>query len=188
MAYVFTCVVLVLYHYKPKTKQESAARKNLQSSPQKKIYQTKSIGKVILIFFFYECEIIYWYVVPSTSQGQKWTINSKYYCEVLKTLFTYIAEKRLELKKKFLLHPDNACPHTSSKMLVFLTKHRIEDMEHPPYRPPLTLCNFWLFPCLKSVLRESIFDTNEAVVAANSRFNSIDWSKFAKTWVKWRDR
>ncbi len=57
-------------------------------------------------------------------------------------------------------------------------------MEQPPNSPDLTLCDFWLFPCLKSTLRQSRFDINEAVVAAaNSRFNSINSNEFAKTWV-----
>ncbi len=66
-----------------------------------KIHQAKSVGKMMLIIFFLdECGTIYRCVVPYTSQGQKWTI----YCEVLKSLFTHIVKKRLELKKKFALH------------------------------------------------------------------------------------
>ncbi len=81
--------------------------------------------------FFNECGIIYWHGVSSSNQGQKWTINSEYYCEVLKTLFTHIAKKRLELKKKFILHHDNTWPYTSSKMIAFLAKQEIEVKGRP---------------------------------------------------------
>ncbi len=116
--------------------------------------------------------------------------DSERYCEVLKTLFIHFSKKKKKKKKKeFIVHHDNMHPHTSSKTTAFLTKHRIKVTEHPPYRPDLAPCNFWFFPWLMSVLQGSRFDTNEAVVAAaNSHFNSIDSSKFAKTWVMWRQR
>ncbi len=85
-------------------------------------------------------------MVPSAGQGPKRTVNSEYFCEVLKTLFKHIAKKkRLELKKKFILHHNNTRPHTSSRMIVYLTKHSIKVMDHPPYNPDLALCDFWLF-------------------------------------------
>ncbi len=94
-------------------------------------------------------------------------------------------KKRLELKKKFILHYKNMHLHTSSKTIVFLTKHPIEVMEHP-----LTaLTSSCKIPPLKSVLWGSRFDPNEAVVAvANSHFNYIDSTELAKIRVKWRQK
>ncbi len=46
-------------------------------------------------------------------------------------------KKRPKFKKKFILHHDNMCPHTSSKTTVFLTKHGIEVKGHHPYSPNL---------------------------------------------------
>ncbi len=135
----------------------------------------------MLIIFCGKCGIIYRHVIPSTSHGQKQSVDYEYYCEVLRTLFAHIIKKRLELWKKFILHHDDACQHTSSKMIVFLTKHRIEVMECPPCSTDLTLCNFWLYPCLKFALWGLRFDTNEGVVAVYS-------SEFAEMWVKWRER
>ncbi len=79
-------------------KRNSAAWRAMWLPSQKKICQAKSTGKVLLIFFFFffffdKQGIIYQHVVPSASHGQRSTINSKYYCEVLKTLFTHIIKK-----------------------------------------------------------------------------------------------
>ncbi len=100
-------------------------------------------------------------------------------------MFAHITNKRLELKKKFILNHDTPCSHTSTKTMVFLIKLGIKVMEHLHYGPDLTQCNFWHFLCLKFILYGLRFNTNEAVaVEANSHFNSIDSNEFAKAWVK----
>ncbi|KAG5319638.1 GVQW3 protein, partial [Pseudoatta argentina] len=36
-------------------------------------------------------------------------------------------------------------------------------LDHPPYSPDLTLCDFYLFPKMKSALKETRFESIEAV-------------------------
>ncbi len=77
-------------------------------------------------------------MAPATSQGQKQTINYKYYCEVLK-IFSHLLLERLNLNKKFILYYNNTCLHTSSKIIAFLTKHRNKFTGHLSYS--LDLCS-----------------------------------------------
>jgi hypothetical protein len=39
----------------------------------------------------------------------------------------------------------------------FLTKKLVTEMEHPPFSPDLTPNDFWLFPEVKSALKEQRF-------------------------------
>ncbi len=179
---VITCDETWAYHLGPQTKQESATWWTPHSPLRKKMPQAKSAGKALLFIFSGKRGIIYRHIVP-----YKQTVNSDYYCGVLTMLFAHIAKKRPKLKKNFILHYDNTRPHTSRKMAEFLEKHKVEVMEHPPYRPDLTPCDFWLFLLLKAALWGTRFSTDEqVVVVAHTAFNTIDASEFAKMWVKWR--
>ncbi len=68
--------------------------------------------------------------------------------------------------------------------IVFFTKHEIEVMEHSPCSLDLPLCDFWLYPCLKSSHQGLRFDTYEAVLAKTiSHFNAIEnLSKCERSW------
>ncbi len=80
------------------------------------------------------------------------TVNSEYYCGVLKTLRTHIARKRPDMKWFRHLHY-NTCPHTSQFTNAFLEKFNILCISHPAYNPDLAPCDFWLFTELKKTLR-----------------------------------
>ena len=56
----------------------------------------------------------------------------------------------------FLLH-DNAPTHLSVLVKDFLAKNKVTTMEHPPYSPDLATANVYLFPQLKSGLKERRF-------------------------------
>ena len=46
-----------------------------------------------------------------------------------------------------LLH-DNASSHKCEVVKSFLASEKVNDLNHPPYSPDLSLCNFFLFPRL----------------------------------------
>ena len=51
--------------------------------------------------------------------------------------------------------------------MQFFTKFNITCVPHPPYRPGLAPCDFFLFPSLKAKLRGIRFETSEAVLKKN---------------------
>jgi len=86
--------------------------------------------------------------VPS---GQ--TVNQQYYIEVLKKLHERVTRKQPELwRNGWILHHDNA-PYVKQ----FLANKNITVLKHPPYSPDLAPCNLYLFPKIKSVLKETHF-------------------------------
>ena len=52
------------------------------------------------------------------------------------------------------LHHNNELAHASHLVQRFLAKHQITKVTQPPYRLDLVSCNFWLFPKLKSALKD----------------------------------
>jgi len=83
--------------------------------------------------------------VDCVSEGQ--TINQVYYKEVLTTLRERVRRRRPEMWKNgsWVIHKDNAQAHNVLSVKTFLTKHKITVLEHPPYSPDLTPCEFFYF-------------------------------------------
>jgi histone-lysine N-methyltransferase SETMAR len=82
------------------------------------------------------------------------TVNSDFYCDVLRHLNEHIWQKRLELwlKHNWLLHHDVPA-HTFLKTLEFVTNSNMVIIPHPPYSPYLAPCDGALSPKLKMKLK-----------------------------------
>ncbi|GBM35560.1 Histone-lysine N-methyltransferase SETMAR [Araneus ventricosus] len=61
-----------------------------------------------------------------------------------------------------LLH-DNARPHTANAVKTTLQQFRWETLEHPPYSPDLSPCDFHVFGALKQAIRGHRFTTDDEV-------------------------
>jgi hypothetical protein len=57
-------------------------------------------------------------------------------------------------------------------MQAFLAKHHIIQVCKPPYSPDFALCDFWLFPKLKSPLKRRRF-VNATVTQYRSSVNGV---------------
>jgi histone-lysine N-methyltransferase SETMAR len=159
----------VLY-YTPETKQQSKQWVKKGSNPPVKAKVVGSAKKVMLVVFFDFKGIIYSHYVP---QGK--TINSEYHIEVMSTFLKCLKKKRPEkLQLGWLLHQDNARPHTSKLTSEFMEAKGIKTLFHAPYSPDLAPCDFWLFPQLKRALAGQKFDTdNEIRIAVQGVFNDL---------------
>ena len=102
----------------------------------------------------------------------------------------HISRKRSDLKASWILHQDNARPHTSSLTREFMSKNGVETIPHPPYSADLAPCDFWMFPTLKKELRGRRFvSKTEIQNAIQNFFNSIPEEEFRKTMLdKWQER
>ncbi len=157
-----------IYHYDPATKQESSCYRGKNQPSKKKVRQAKSVGKVMLIAFFDHKGMIYQHYVPHTDP--RTTINKEYYIKVIKQLREHLRKKRPEIAKNFILHQDNATPHTAALTRAFFTKFKIEVLGHPPYSPDMAPCDFWLFPRLKAFLRGHHFQNDQEARNACASF------------------
>ncbi len=88
-------------------------------------------------------------------------IDSARYIQTLSKLKENLCQKRPELWKdrKFLLHQDNASPHTSFETMRKINKWGLQLLPHPPNSPDMAPCDFGFFPKLKAALRGCRFAT-----------------------------
>ena len=64
-----------------------------------------------------------------------------------------------------LLH-DNAPAHKSATVQEYLKESGLDVLDHPPYSPDLSPCDFWLFPRLKEILAGHRFESRCGIGSA----------------------
>jgi histone-lysine N-methyltransferase SETMAR len=86
------------------------------------------------------------------------SINGTYYADELRRLRQEIARKRRRKLTQgvWLLH-DNWPAHTSQVAMAAATHFGFEILPHPPFSPDLAPSDFYLFPKLKTKLRDRRF-------------------------------
>jgi hypothetical protein len=57
-------------------------------------------------------------------------------------------------KRADQLHHDNVPAHSTAIMQVFMAKNNITQVCQPTYSHDLAICDFWLFPKHKSMLKK----------------------------------
>jgi len=115
--------------------------------------------KVMLIVFLWKV-IGHYEFIPRSE-----TVNKRFYLNVLNRLREAVRKKRPEActNTTWLLHHDNARAHASLLIREFLTKHETTVVPQPPYSSDLAPADFFLFPKLKSSLKDRRFQTVEEV-------------------------
>ena len=64
-----------------------------------------------------------------------------------------------------LLH-DNASSHKCEVVKSFLASEKVKVLNHPPYSPDLSPCDFFLFPRLKKMLSGNKYTSRSSLVSA----------------------
>ncbi|GFV43290.1 histone-lysine N-methyltransferase SETMAR [Trichonephila clavipes] len=84
------------------------------------------------------------------------TLNSDIYCQQLDRLKPVIDQKWPELakRKSFVIHQDNARPHTSVVTRQNLCELGWEVLKYPPYSPDLAPSDYHLFLTLQNLLSD----------------------------------
>ena len=138
----------------------------LCSPKPKKARQSKSTLKLLMIPFFDSTGMIYMHWFPTGH-----TVSKEYSVEDLREFSKRFHRKRTALFKsgQWLCHQDNAPVHNSILVTDCLTKMGIKTVPHPPYRPDLAPCDFWLFPKLKENLRGCCYETIEEIKEAEMK-------------------
>ena len=79
------------------------------------------------------------------------------------------------------LHHDDDPAHRALNIHQFLAERNIATLEHPLYSPNVALCDFFLFPNIKSVLKETHFsDIDSIKIAATTKLKKIPDNAFQK--------
>jgi hypothetical protein len=79
--------------------------------------------------------------------------------------------------------------YTALSVRKFLAKYSIPVVPHPPYSPNLALCDFFLFPRLKSTLKGNRFqDVAEIQLNTTRQLQAILLKAYQTCIEKWKDR
>ena len=113
------------------------------------------------------------------------------------TMLRFLSEfsKRFRRKRPALFksgqwhfHQDNAPVHNSILVTDYLSKMGIKSVPHPPYRPDLSPCNFWLFPKLIGCCYETIEEMKEAVTKVIDMFIQEDFHGAFQKLLEWHNK
>ncbi|XP_057658478.1 histone-lysine N-methyltransferase SETMAR-like [Diorhabda carinulata] len=161
LSHIVTCDETWVHHYTPESKQASMEwRKKGETGPVK-AKSRLSAGKVLATVFFDQCGLLHLDFLH-----ERRTINAAYYCKILTEVRLAYRRKRrhLPMRKVILLH-DNARPHTEALTVQKLEQLGWETLEHPPYSPDLSPCDFHVFGPLKEALGGQKFHSDNEVEA-----------------------
>ena len=87
-----------------------------------------------------------------------------------------------------LLH-DNAPAHKSAMVQEYLKESGLDVLDHPPYSPDLSPCNFWLFPRLNEMLAGHRFESRCGIGSAVYQcLQHIPEEDYQVAFRKWVDR
>lgn len=150
------------HHYEPSSKRDSMQWKHPSSPRHQKFKTQSSAGKIMLTCFFdHRGPLLLEFKDPHVN------INAVRYSETLTRLRTAIKNKRPGMLTEgvILLH-DNARPHTANIITSQIARMRWEVLEHPPYSPDLSPCDFHVFGPLKKALKGQRFQSDAEVQQA----------------------
>ena len=172
--------------FEPESKQQSSVWKHPTSPSPEKAQLSKSAGKVMAIIF---CDIrgfVLCHMFPN-----KTTVNGEYYSHLIQTQLQHaVREKRPDLYRSgYILHQDNAPVHMSRRVQDTILSLGIETPPHPPYSPGLAICDFWLFPVMKDMLREQKHESREEFgVSITKVLRGMSRDGLEHVFCTWTDR
>lgn len=118
-----------------------------------------SAGKVLATVFF-DCKGI----LLIDFLHERRTINAAYYCDLLTQVrLAYRSKRRGQPIREVILLHDNARPHTAEVTRRKLEEMKWKPLDHPPYSPDLSPCDFHLFGPLKEALGGKRFEDDAGV-------------------------
>ncbi|UYV82917.1 hypothetical protein LAZ67_22001379 [Cordylochernes scorpioides] len=175
-----------VYQYDPEIKRQSSQWIERGEPKPKKARFTKSKVKTLLVTFFYINGLVHHEFIPF---GR--TINQEVYLGILRRLREAVCLKRPERRQNndWILHVDNARPHTAHVILQFLAKHSTIQIPYPPYSPELAPNDFFLYSKLKMKLKGRKFDNVDMIQAeSKATLRNLSKSDFISCFDNWKKR
>ena len=137
------------HQFEIETKGQSKQWCRQGENPPVKAKQVSSMSKVMVTVFFDHEGVI---LIDFLDKGQ--TINSEYYCGLLRRMREQLWRKRPgKMRMNPILLQDNSRPHVSNRSLQTIAEIGLQTIKHPPYSPDLSPCDYFLFPVMKKPLR-----------------------------------
>ena len=117
------------------------------------------------------------------------SVDGKFYREIFLTQLVHFYQKGrpcTSVRSIKLLH-DNALAHKSAMVQEYLKESGVDVLDHPPYSPDLSPCDFWLFPRLNKMLAGHLFESRcgigSAVYQCLQHIPKEDYQAVFSKWV-----
>ena len=138
-----------IYHFQPGSKAENKVWVSSEGNRPVIARHCKTSNRMLYAIFFDLKGSVLQIPVPKGS-----SVTGKFYREsVLTQIVDFYKKRRPRTSVRGIkLHYDNAPAHKSATVQEYLKESRLNVLDHPPYSPDLSPCDFWLFPRLKEVL------------------------------------
>ena len=145
-----------IYHFQHDSKAKSKVWVSSEGERPVIACHCKSSNRMLYAIFFDSKGPVLQIPVPKGS-----SITGKFYRESVLTQLVDFYQKcrpRNGVCGIKLLH-DNAPAHKSATVQEYLQESGLDVLDHPPYSPDLSPCDFWLFPRLKEMLAGHRFES-----------------------------
>ncbi|CAF5028786.1 unnamed protein product, partial [Rotaria sp. Silwood1] len=169
-----------IYHRGIGSKQSNMAWCSEGASPPTVVRRNQYDQKNMFVIFFRTTGPEF---IHMRERGE--SISGDYYKDnCLEPLFDKIKQRRPKSGLHAIkLHHDNAKPHQTNAIKIFLQQQEVMLMPHPPYSPDLAPSDFWLFGYLKQQL-DTYSDSESLKKVVTKIIHDISRDEFRKTFNK----
>ena len=173
-----------IYHFQPDSKAKNKVWVSSEGDRPVIACCCKTLNCTLYAIFFDSKGPVLQIPVPKGS-----SVTRKFYREsVLTQLVDFYQKHRpcTGVRGIKLLH-DNTPAHKSATVQEYLKESGLDVLDHPPYSPDLSPCDFWLFPRLKEMLAghrfESCCGIGSAVYQCLQHIPKDDYRAAFRKWV-----
>ena len=156
--------------YSPYLKHQSNEEWKHPNFPRpKKVRPTQCAVKVMFIVAYYIDGVILHHAVPPRK-----TINTAYYSMILKHHLRPALRRirrHLVIQYPIIFH-DNARSHTAA-VTDLLRRRQWEILQHPPYSPDMSPCDYNLFAKVKESLRGDRHNIRDELIRAINKYGRV---------------
>ena len=174
-----------IYHFQPNSKAKSKVWVSSEGDRLVIACHCKTSNCMLYVIFFDLKGPVLQIPVPKGSSA-----TGKFYTESVLTQLVDFNQKcrpRTGVRSIKLLH-DNAPAHKSAMVQEYLKESGLDVLDHPPYSPDLSPCDFWLFPRLKEMLAGHCFESRcgigSAVYQCLQHIPKEDYRAVFRKWVE----
>ena len=175
-----------IYHFQPDSKAKNKVWVSSEGDRPVIARRCKTSNRMLYAIFFDSKGPVLQILVPKGS-----SVTGKFYRESVLTQLVDFYQKRRPrtgVRGIKLLH-DNAPAHKSATVQEYLKESGLDVLDHPPYSPDLSPCDFWLFPRLKEMLAGHRFESRCGIGSAVYQcLQHIPKEDYRAVFRKWVDR
>ena len=175
-----------IYHFQFDSKAKNKVWVSSEGDRPVIAHRCKTSNRMLYAIFFDSKGPVLQILVPKGS-----SVTGKFYRESVLTQLVDFYQKRRPrtgVRGIKLLH-DNAPAHKYATVQEYLKELGLDVLDHPPYSPDLSPCDFWLFPRLKEMLAGHCFESRCGIGSAvNQCLQHIPEEDYRVAFWKWVDR